>query len=53
MYDPGLGGAFQNGRPVGVEIFQIKVAVGVSKYHVSGYPVSDAPVVDDTWDRNT
>ena len=51
--DPDQGGAFQDGRPIGVEIFQIQMAVGVSQYHASGYLMPGATVFDDTRNRNT
>ena len=47
MGDSGLGGAFQNVRPVEVEIFQIQMAVRVGQVQVSGCPVSSAPDVED------
>ena len=38
MSHAGLGGTFQHCRPVGVEIFQIQMAVRVGQVHVVRLP---------------
>ena len=55
MGQAGQSGAFQYGRAVGVENFQIEMAVRVGEYHmsrvmvhVSDCPASNATVIEDT-----